>query len=92
VDWDVLIENVMNALAAGVIIGCIYGLMCVGLGLIFGVMKVINFAQGELLMLGMYVSLYLVANPFWVRMSARSLARCWPVRWCLSAACCCIDS
>ena len=59
---DILIENVMNALAAGVIIGCIYGLMCVGLGLIFGVMKVINFAQGELLMLGMYVSLYLVTN------------------------------
>jgi len=44
VNLDVLIENVMNALAAGVIIGCIYGLMCVGLGLIFGVMKVINFA------------------------------------------------
>ncbi len=59
---DILIENVMNALAAGVIIGCIYGLMCVGLGLIFGVMRVINFAQGELLMLGMYVSLYLVSN------------------------------
>ncbi len=36
--------------------------MCVGLGLIFGVMKVVNFAQGELLMLGMYVSLYLVTN------------------------------
>ena len=28
--------------------------MCVGLGLIFGVMRVINFAQGEFLMLGMY--------------------------------------
>ena len=59
---DILIENVMNAVAAGVIIGCIYGLMCVGLGLIFGVMKVINFAQGELLMLGMYVSLYLFSD------------------------------
>jgi branched-chain amino acid transport system permease protein len=62
VDLDILIENVMNALAAGVIIGCIYGLMCVGLGLIFGVMKVINFAQGELLMLGMYVSFYLFSD------------------------------
>ena len=61
-DLDILIENVMNALAAGVIIGCIYGLMCVGLGLIFGVMKVINFAQGELLMLGMYVSFYLFSG------------------------------
>jgi branched-chain amino acid transport system permease protein len=62
VELDVLVENVMNALAAGVMIGCLYGLMCVGLGLIFGVMRVINFAQGELLMLGMYVSLYLVTN------------------------------
>jgi len=58
---DVLIENVLNALAAGLIIGCLYGLMCIGLGLIFGIMKIVNFAQGELLMLGMYISLYLVS-------------------------------
>jgi branched-chain amino acid transport system permease protein len=57
---DVLIENVLTARAAGLIIGCLYGLMCIGLGLIFGIMRVVNFAQGELLMLGMYVSLYLV--------------------------------
>src|SRR5665213_3964752 len=62
VDLDILIENVMNALAAGVIIGCIYGLMCVGLGLIFGIMKVINFAQGELLMLGMYTTVFLFGS------------------------------
>jgi branched-chain amino acid transport system permease protein len=58
---DVLIENVMNALAAGLIIGCLYGLMCIGLGLIFGVMKIVNFAQGELLMLGMFFSFYVVS-------------------------------
>ena len=53
-DLETLIENVLNALAAGITIGCIYGLMCIGLGLIFGIMRVVNFAQGELLMLGMY--------------------------------------
>ena len=58
-DAQVLVENVMNALVTGVLIGCIYGLMCVGLGLIFGIMRVVNFAQGELLMLGMYVAYYL---------------------------------
>ena len=52
----------MNALTAGITIGCIYGLMCIGLGLIFGIMKVVNFAQGELLMLGMFASFYLVTG------------------------------
>ncbi|MBV8776063.1 MAG: branched-chain amino acid ABC transporter permease [Alphaproteobacteria bacterium] len=36
--------------------------MCIGLGLIFGIMKIVNFAQGELLMLGMYISFYVVAG------------------------------
>jgi branched-chain amino acid transport system permease protein len=62
VDAEILIENVLNALAAGVMIGCIYGLMCIGLGLIFGIMKIVNFAQGEFMMLGMFVSLYLVTG------------------------------
>ncbi len=61
-DLDSLIENVLNAVTAGITVGCIYGLMCIGLGLIFGIMKVVNFAQGELLMLGMFTSLYLVTG------------------------------
>jgi branched-chain amino acid transport system permease protein len=62
VDPEALIESVLNALTAGITIGCIYGLMCIGLGLIFGIMKVVNFAQGELLMLGMFASFYLVTG------------------------------
>ena len=56
-----LTESFLQALTAGLLVGCIYGLMCLGLGLIFGVMRVINFAQGDFLMLGMYVTLYLAA-------------------------------
>lgn len=58
----ILAENFLQALAAGLLVGAIYGLMCVGLGIIFGVMRVINFAQGDFLMLGMYVTLYIVAG------------------------------
>jgi branched-chain amino acid transport system permease protein len=54
----ILLENILQALTAGILIGSVYALMCVGLGLIFGVMRVINFAQGEFLMLGMYGTLY----------------------------------
>ena len=61
-DLAVAVENFVQALVAGLLVGAIYGLMCVGLGLIFGVMRVINFAQGDFLMLGMYFSLYTVAG------------------------------
>jgi branched-chain amino acid transport system permease protein len=56
-----LLENFLQALLDGLLGGAIYGLMCVGLGLIFGVMRVINFAQGDFLMLGMYFTLYVVS-------------------------------
>jgi branched-chain amino acid transport system permease protein len=56
------IEAFLQAFAAGILLGCVYGLMCVGLGLIFGVMRVINFAQGDFLMLGMYVTFYLASG------------------------------
>ncbi|WP_407180623.1 branched-chain amino acid ABC transporter permease [Bradyrhizobium sp. STM 3562] len=52
-------EGFLQALAAGLLIGAVYGLMCVGLGLIFGVMRVINFAHGDFMMLGMYTAFYL---------------------------------
>jgi branched-chain amino acid transport system permease protein len=55
---EILIENFLQALAAGLLVGCLYGLMCVGLGIIFGVMRVINFAQGDFMMLGMYFAYY----------------------------------
>lgn len=51
-------ENILQALAAGLLVGAIYGLMCVGLALIFGVMRVINFAHGDFMMLGMYAAYY----------------------------------
>jgi branched-chain amino acid transport system permease protein len=67
-DAQILFENALNACVAGLVIGCIYGLMCVGLSLIFGIMRVVNFAQGDLLMLGAYAAFYLVV--VWGTMSA----------------------
>jgi branched-chain amino acid transport system permease protein len=57
-----LVENFLQALVAGVLTGAVYGLMCVGLSLIFGVMRVINFAQGDFMMLGMYAALALFGH------------------------------
>lgn len=52
----VLLENLLQRLVTGVLVGSMYGLLCTGLGMIFGVIRVINFAQGEFMMLGMYAT------------------------------------
>src|SRR5499433_1733538 len=52
----------LQALAAGILVGSAYALMCIGLGIIFGSMRVINFAQGDFLMLGMYAAFYLTTG------------------------------
>ncbi|MDZ7579743.1 MAG: hypothetical protein U5R30_03740 [Deltaproteobacteria bacterium] len=52
-----ILEDTIN----GILMGSIYGLTALGLTLIFGVLKVINFAHGSLLMVGMYVAYWAVA-------------------------------
>lgn len=59
---------ITQSIVDGILMGGIYGLVAIGLTLIFGVMKIINFAQGALLMLGMYVTYWsfilLGINPY----------------------------
>src|SRR3979411_1455422 len=49
---------ILQKLAFGLFVGSNYGVVAVGLTLIFGVMRVLNVGHGELLMLGGYVSYF----------------------------------
>ncbi len=51
------LEIIAQSLVSGLLMGLLYGLIAVGLALIFGLMDVVNFAHGEFLMLAMYVAL-----------------------------------
>ncbi len=50
----------IQAVAGGLLLGAVYALLSSGLTLIWGMMNFINFAHGELVMLGMYVALLAV--------------------------------
>ena len=56
---DILIQLIVN----GLLLGGAYAIISIGLTLIFGVVRVVNFAHGELLMVAMYGT-YLLASQF----------------------------
>lgn len=50
----------LNVLAGGVLLGLVYGLVALGLTIIFGVMRVVNFAHGEMVVFGVYIGYWAV--------------------------------
>ena len=56
--WDV----VANVVIAGILTGLVYGLMALGLSVIFGVVRVVNFAHGEMMTVAMYAAVILFAQ------------------------------
>jgi len=56
------IDLVTNVVIAGVLTGLVYGLMALGLSVIFGVVRVVNFAHGEMMTIAMYATVVLFAT------------------------------
>jgi branched-chain amino acid transport system permease protein len=54
-------ELVLNVTVSGVLTGLVYGLMALGLSVIFGVVRVVNFAHGEMMTIAMYAATLLFA-------------------------------
>jgi branched-chain amino acid transport system permease protein len=50
------LDLVINVVIAGVLTGLVYGLMALGLSVIFGVVRVVNFAHGEMMTIAMYAA------------------------------------
>lgn len=51
-----LLLSLAQAVAKGLLTGMVYGLMALGLSVIFGVMRVVNFAHGEMMVVGMFLA------------------------------------
>src|SRR3954451_22832667 len=61
-------STIANVVVSGVLTGIVYGLMALGLSAIFGVIRLVNFAHGELMTLAMYTAVVafqgLALDPF----------------------------
>jgi branched-chain amino acid transport system permease protein len=59
----------LQAILNGVLVGGIYALIAMGMALVFGVMRLVNFAHGAFLMVGMYLAYFgytlFKLNPYW---------------------------
>ena len=75
-----LLVPIAQALLSGVLVGGVYGLLSIGFSLAFGVMRIVNFAHGDLVMYGMYVGVVLR------RCSASTRCSCIPFSFLLMAA------
>ena len=52
-------ERLVAAAVVGIQTGCVYAVIALGLSIIFGIMRVVNFAHGSVLMIFMYLGYYL---------------------------------
>ncbi|TMQ47062.1 MAG: branched-chain amino acid ABC transporter permease [Candidatus Eisenbacteria bacterium] len=66
-DASVIVAQVIFGLIRGILLGCVFALIALGLNLVWGIAKVVNIAHGELVMLGAYgayfLNLFLGFNP-----------------------------
>src|SRR5499433_3029004 len=71
IPWEKIIIQTVN----GIVTGMILALIASGLTLIFGIMDVVNFAHGELFMLGAYVGVVVLATSgsFWLALVVSTL-------------------
>src|SRR5882724_9583971 len=71
IPWDLIAIQTVN----GIVTGMILALVASGLTLIFGITDVVNFAHGELFMLGAYIGVVVLAatGSFWIALVVASL-------------------
>ncbi len=64
------LDAVLNIVASGLLTGLVYGLMALGLSVIYGVVRIVNFAHGELMATAMYAAVFAFAladiDPLWI--------------------------
>lgn len=63
-----MLSNLLQGVLSGILLGGVYGLISMGLAMIFGVLRIVNFAHGDFVTLAMYLAFFLIVaghlNPY----------------------------
>ena len=74
--------KLIQTLISGLSLGSIYALIALGYTMVYGIAKMLNFAHGDVIMVGAYISFCVTSYlglPAWVSVRwARRPPRCWP--------------
>ena len=54
--WDYFLDQ----LVAGLTLGSLYGLIAIGYSMVYGILKLLNFAHGEVFMIGSYIGFFVL--------------------------------
>ena len=71
-----MLNEIVQTALSGIAIGCIYGLVALGFVLIYKATEVINFAQGEMMVLGAFLTYSLISAahfPWWAALLVTTL-------------------
>jgi branched-chain amino acid transport system permease protein len=62
-------QDLLQPILNGILLGGLYAVIALGMNTMFGIVKLVNLAHGDLMILGSYLSLVFIAwlglNPFW---------------------------
>jgi branched-chain amino acid transport system permease protein len=65
---EVLLFSVLQGVLSGILLGGVYGLIAIGLAMVVGVMRIVNFAHADFVMIAMYVTFFVATagqvNPY----------------------------
>ena len=54
--------NLLNYLINGLSLGSVYAIIAIGYTMVYGIAKMLNFAHGDVIMIGAYVSFFMLVN------------------------------
>jgi len=60
-DFQLTWSYFLDQLVAGLTLGSLYGLIAIGYSMVYGILKLLNFAHGEVFMIGSYIGFFVLS-------------------------------